>query len=103
MLTSLSPRNLSYLVFKRMRVFLGVVTVSISRMPSAAATQLRMFRSCQTTSFTCRNRVQLVSILLCRCTCSGTSILPRARTSVLLTTFASTSLATRCGRDDFLG
>jgi uncharacterized protein involved in exopolysaccharide biosynthesis len=45
MLTSLSPRNLSYLVFKRMRVFLGVVTVSISLYCALVLTQKSQYES----------------------------------------------------------
>lgn len=45
MLTSLSPRNLSYLVFKRMRVFLGVLTVSLSLYCGLVLTQKSQYES----------------------------------------------------------
>ncbi|MEY4576634.1 MAG: hypothetical protein RL701_1337 [Pseudomonadota bacterium] len=45
MLTSLSPNNLSYLIFKRLRVFLGVLTVSISLYCGLVLTQKSQYES----------------------------------------------------------
>jgi uncharacterized protein involved in exopolysaccharide biosynthesis len=45
MLTSLSPANLSYLIFKRLRVFLGVLTVSISLYCGLVLTQKSQYES----------------------------------------------------------
>jgi uncharacterized protein involved in exopolysaccharide biosynthesis len=45
MLTSLSPRNLSYIVFKRLRVFLGVLIVSILLYCGLVLTQKSQFES----------------------------------------------------------